>query len=378
MSKAGRTRAVPDTGRRLNQRGAICALAVTALVAVGGVIGPPPEPSPTADASSTADAWVPSENPRPAAGLLTETTTTSSAQPASFSPGRNIPNPGIRPASALKFDDVTQIDTRERPSHAERSPARTGWNLVWADEFNGGTINREVWNVEHNSTFGDGNDELACLLDRPENIGVANGLLTITAREEATPIQCKTRDPRFPNGRSYTSGMLTTKNTADFQYGRFEINAKTPLAPGRSKGLWPAFWLRPSGGGIGEIDILEAKGTGKGAPFGVKDVLHTIHYDYEGTHPKQNTGYDLPSGTTSDGFHNYALEWEPGSIRWFVDGVQTYERNHSTTSWIDEAFANEFYILLNLAVGGNWPGSPTGDTDFPAQFQVDFVRVYQR
>jgi beta-glucanase (GH16 family) len=313
-------------------------------------------------------------------------TTTYTATRTATSLDVNVLGSRLAPGSALVIDDVTLVDTTAAPPTPgpATAPAPTpvaapaGWNLAWADEFNGTSINRDAWNVDNNSTYGDGNNELACLMDRPENVKVSGGLLTVTARKEATPIKCKDNDTRFPNGRSYTSGMLTTKNKVDFEYGRFEISAKTPLAQGTSKGLWPAFWLRPTTGGIGELDILEAIGTGKGDAFSANHVVQTIHYDYVGTHSKQGTGYDLPVGTTADGFHNYAVEWAPGSIKWFVDGVKTYERNLSTTSWIDQAFVNEFYIRLNMAVGGNWPGSPTAETVFPAAFQVDYVRVYQR
>jgi beta-glucanase (GH16 family) len=304
----------------------------------------------------------------------------------------------LAPGEGVVVDDVTLVDTSSvasgRAPAADstpapgRSPARTpapepgpeadGWHLAWADEFNGTSIDRNAWNVENNSTYGDGNEELSCLMDRPENVKVSEGVLSIMAREEATPYPCSDNDRRFPDGRSYTSGMLTTKNKVDFEYGRFEIRARTPLTQGTSKGLWPAFWLRPSSGSNGEIDILEAVGTGKDDPFKANRIKQTIHYDYAGTRPKQSTGYDLPSGTTAGGFHSYAVEWEPGSITWFVDGVKTYERNSSTTSWLDETFVDKFYMRLNLAVGGSWPGSPTEDTVFPAAFHVDYVRVYQR
>ncbi|TFD36927.1 glycosyl hydrolase family protein [Cryobacterium sp. TMT1-19] len=313
-------------------------------------------------------------------------TTSYTATRTSTSLDVNVVGSRLAPGGAVVVDDVTLVDTTATPPTPAPAPAPAptpvaapaGWSLAWADEFNGTAINRDAWNVDNNSTYGDGNNELACLMDRPENVKVSGGLLTVTARKEATPIKCKDNDTRFPNGRSYTSGMLTTKNKVDFEYGRFEISAKTPLAQGTSKGLWPAFWLRPTTGGIGELDILEAIGTGKGDAFSANHVVQTIHYDYVGTHSKQGTGYDLPVGTTADGFHNYAVEWAPGSITWFVDGVKTYERSLSTTSWIDQAFVNEFYIRLNLAVGGNWPGSPTAETVFPAAFEVDYVRVYQR
>ncbi|MEO6310452.1 MAG: glycoside hydrolase family 16 protein [Leifsonia sp.] len=262
------------------------------------------------------------------------------------------------------------------PPPAPNTPA--GWKLVWNDEFNGTSIDKTKWNVDNRSTYGDGNHELACLMDRAENVKTAGGLLTITARKEATPIQCGTKDSRFPNGRSYTSAMLSTKSKVDFEYGRFEVRAKTPLTQGASKGLWPAFWMRPTTGGIGELDILEAVGTGKADPFTANRLVHTIHYDYIGTHPPEVQNYTLPTGTTADGFHSYAVEWAPGSITWYVDGRRSFERNLSTTSWLDQAFGKNFYLRLNLAVGGNWPGSPDADTAFPATYQVDYVRVYQR
>ncbi|AMB57559.1 hypothetical protein AWU67_00315 [Microterricola viridarii] len=250
--------------------------------------------------------------------------------------------------------------------------------MVWSDEFNGTAINRAVWNVLDNSSYGDGNEELACLMDRTENVSVAGGLLTIAARKEARPMVCGRNDYRFPDGRLYTSGMVTTKNKLNFEYGRFEIRAKTPLTPGTSKGIWPAFWMRPALGGIGELDILEAIGTGAGDASQANRVVQTIHYDYVPTYAQEGTFYDMPAGNTADGFHDYAVEWERGTIKWFVDGVQTYERNSSTTSWLDEAFVNKFFMRLNLAVGGTWPGSPDADTAFPAKYQVDYVRVYQR
>lgn len=263
-------------------------------------------------------------------------------------------------------------------SLASATTAPAGWKLAWADEFSGTTLNRAVWNVANNSTYGDGNKELACLMDRPQNVKVSSGLLTIAARKEATPITCGTNDTRFPAGRKYTSAMLHTKNKLAFQYGRFEIRAKMPTAQGTSKGLWPAYWMRPAVGGIGELDILELIGTGKSDPYSANKVSQTIHYDYVGTHRKQSHVHKLASGNFADGFHNYAVEWAPGSIKWFVDGTLTYTRTLSTTSWIDKAFVGTFYLRLNMAVGGTWPGSPDANTAFPANYQVDYVRVYKR
>jgi len=267
----------------------------------------------------------------------------------------------------------------DRPVHrappAPKAPA--GWTLDWSDEFSGTAVNPAYWNVEDDSTYGDGNDELACLLDRPENVSVAGGELAITARRESAPLRCGRHDARFPDGRLYTSGMLSTKGRLSFEYGRFEIRARTPTAPGTSKGLWPAFWMRPSVGDIGEIDIFEVLGTGAGQP-GANRIHQTIMYDYLPTHRQQSRAYDLPTGALSEGFHTFAIEWERGSISWFVDEVLTYRRTATTTPWLDQAFTGDFHLRLNLAVGGVWPGSPDEATTFPARFQVDYVRVYRR
>lgn len=252
------------------------------------------------------------------------------------------------------------------------------WRLAWEDNFDGTALNRNVWNVAHRSTYGDGNKELACLMDRPENVAISGGILTIAALKEATPIKCGNSDSRFPAGRAYTSAMLHTKNKLSFQYGRFEIRAKMPTTQGTSKGLWPAYWMRPAAGGIGEIDILELVGTGKKDAYSANKVTQTIHYDYVKTYPQQERQYKLPAGNFADGFHDYAVEWAPGSLKWYVDGVLTYTRDTSTTPWLDTAFTGTFYLRLNMAVGGTWPGSPDANTAFPAKYQIDYVKVYQR
>jgi beta-glucanase (GH16 family) len=145
---------------------------------------------------------------------------------------------------------------------------------------------------------------------------------------------------------------------------------------GESKGLWPAFWMRPAAGGTGELDILEVIGTGSSTAEARK-VHQTLWYDYSGTHPKQTFTATTPFDPAA-GFHTYAVEWEPDAIRWYIDGDLTYTRTTSTTPWLDDAFSKPFIIRLNMAVGGNWPGSPDAATAFPADYEVDYVRVYQR
>lgn len=292
------------------------------------------------------------------------------------------PEPPVAGATVSPADRAILMPDSAHPAHRAAPTAPippAGWTLEWNDEFSGTALNRAYWDVEDDSTYGDGNNELACLLDRPANVSVAGGELAITARREAASVRCGRTDRRFPDGRSYTSGMVSTKGKVAFEYGRFEIRARTPTSPGTSKGLWPAFWMRPVDGDIGEIDILEILGTGTGTGQpGANRVYQTILYDYVGTYRKQSRAYDLPTGSFSDGFHTFAIEWEPGSISWFVDGALTYRRTAETTPWLDEAFVGDFYLRLNLAVGGDWPGAPDADTSFPARFQVDYVRVYRR
>ena len=258
-----------------------------------------------------------------------------------------------------------------------RTEAEPGWQLAWSDAFTGATLDRAKWNPEDQSTFGDGNKELACLLSRRANVEVAGGMLTLRAIREKTPRVCGDNDSRFPNGRPYTSAMLSTEGKAAWHQGRFEVRAKLPLAPGKSKGLWPAFWMRPANGsGDGELDIMEAIGTSDPQDPEAGSVHHTLWYDGKGTYPKQSKVAPVQGGPAS-GFHTYAAEWRPGVVRWYVDGQLTFERDSSTAPWIDEAFAGEFYIRLNLAVGGTFPGSPNADTALPADMVVDWVKVFQ-
>jgi beta-glucanase (GH16 family) len=198
-------------------------------------------------------------------------------------------------------------------------------------------------------------------------VSVSNGILKIQAKRERYTAGGNTRD--------YTSGYLDTIRKASWTYGRFEMRAKLPTAQGQSKGMWPAFWLRPDDGGDGEIDIMEAIGQ-SGSD---NRVSQTLWYDYRGTKPRQVHEDRLPSGTSSGSYHVYALEWEKNAMRWYVDGRLTYTRNTSTTPWINAPqFQKPYNIRLNLQVGGSWPGSPDSSTVFPQTYSVDYVRVYKR
>jgi beta-glucanase (GH16 family) len=262
-------------------------------------------------------------------------------------------------------------------ANLSRDRVKSGWQLAWSDEFDGSSLDLTKWTPENLSTFGNGNLELACLMGRPANVEVSGGELTLRALRESPPLVCGDSDSRFPKGRSYSSAMLSTEDKASWHQGRFEIRAKLPLVAGQSKGLWPAFWLRPaSGTGDGELDVMEAIGTADPQDSESGSVHQTLWYDGKGTYPKQSHVAPVAGGPAS-GFHTYAAEWRNGVMRWYVDGKLTFQRDGSLAPWINEAFSGKFYIRLNLAVGGTFPGAPNAATNFPADMVVDYVRVYQ-
>ncbi len=240
--------------------------------------------------------------------------------------------------------------------------------LVWSDEFNATQLDPEAWFFESGdgSQYGIpgwGNNELQYY--EPNNASLDGGLLTIEARAEAV------------NGFNYTSARINTRDRFAFRYGRIEARIRLP----GGQGLWPAFWLLPQddqyGGwaASGEIDIMEAVNLG-GA--GGNDIHGTIHYG--GPWPNNlfsGDSYLVPADATAE-FHTYAIEWDVNEIRWYVDDVLFAMRNSwsSTGGSFPAPFDQNFYILLNVAVGGNFPGSPDANTVFPVTMEVDWLRVY--
>jgi beta-glucanase (GH16 family) len=249
----------------------------------------------------------------------------------------------------------------------EVSPGDT-LTLVWADEFDGAQLDPESWYFEEGdgSQYGIpgwGNNELEWYL--PNSAQLENGMLVITAREEAT------------NGKNYTSARINTRDRFAFRYGRIEARIRLP----GGQGIWPAFWLLPQDdvygtwAASGEIDIMEAINLGAS---GGNTVHGTLHYGGEWpNNVSSGSGYEVATDATAD-FHVYALEWDASEMRWYVDDVlYAMQNNWSTAGALFPApFDERFYILLNVAVGGNWPGEPDAATVFPATMEVDWVRVY--
>lgn len=250
-------------------------------------------------------------------------------------------------------------------------PALAQYTPVWSDEFIGTTLDLTNWEymLGDGSDYGMagwGNNEWQYYTSRPENVYVSGGALHIVARKESYA------------GASYTSARLRSLHKRDFLYGRIEARMKVPSG----KGLWPAFWMLPTdspyGGwaASGEIDILETVNV-------ATTIYGTIHYG--GSWPNNvHTGGSYSSATDFGlGFHTYALEWEPDVMRWYVDGLLYHTETSST--WYSTAAPNNarapfdtpFHLLLNVAVGGNWPGYPDDSTVFPQELIVDWVRVSQ-
>lgn len=243
------------------------------------------------------------------------------------------------------------------------------WELVWSDEFEGGSLDEDKWSYQYGTGSSEGlngwgNNELQYYTDREENIFIEDEMLHIVAREESH------------EGSNYTSARIRTINQGDWRYGRFEIRAKLP----KGQGIWPAIWMMPTenvyGGwaASGEIDIMELVGH---EPDAVHGTLH-----YGGQWPENTYSgneYQLDDGTFNDDFHTFALEWEEGEIRWYVDGenYQTQTDWHSSDQSFPAPFDEEFHMIMNVAVGGDWPGSPDGSTQFPQEMVIDYIRVYQ-
>ena len=232
--------------------------------------------------------------------------------------------------------------------------------LLWSDEFDGPSINTANWNFElGNSGFG--NNELQNYTSRPENARIENGRLVIEARKENL------------GGSAYTSARMTTAGHHSFGVNTW-IEARIQVPQGQ--GIWPAFWTLGANIGTvgwpscGEIDIMEIQGQNPFRNFG------TMHWaDSNGAHASFGGTFNS-SVSLAAGFHTFAIARTTTSIKWYVDGVQYAEGNISGGINSTSEFQNQFFVLLNVAVGGNFVGSPNSTTVFPQRMLVDYVRVW--
>ena len=256
------------------------------------------------------------------------------------------------------------------PQAIAQSSAPSAWILTWSDDFNtpnGSAPDPKKWTYDLGGN-GWGNKELESYTNRPQNVQIQNGNLIITAIKETYTGADGITQP-------YTSARLKTQGLFAQAYGRFEARIKIP----KGQGIWPAFWLlgndidKVDWPRCGEIDIMENIGRepginhaslhGPGTAFNTSDLTGTTV---------------LPIGQSlSDDFHLYAIEWEPGIVRFYLDADNyvtfTQSQWPAGGQWV---FDHPFFVILNVAVGGNWPGNPDATTQFPQQMLVDYVRVY--
>jgi beta-glucanase (GH16 family) len=250
-------------------------------------------------------------------------------------------------------------------------PAAPAWKLVWSDEFsgpNGSPVDASKW-VSETGGGGWGNDELESYTARLENAVQENGNLVIKVLQEKYT-------GKDGVARDYTSARLKTLGRFSQTYGRFEARMKIP----RGQGIWPAFWMlgvdidKPGWPTCGEIDIMENIGKEPALVHG------TIHGPgYSGANGI-GSPFALPTDQRfADDFHLFAVEWEPNAIRFYVDdhlyATRTPADLPKGTKWV---YDHPFFLLLNVAVGGGWPGNPDATTVFPQTMLVDYVRVYER
>ena len=243
------------------------------------------------------------------------------------------------------------------------------YKLVWSDDFDSSSLDMSKWNYDIGTgTGGWGNNELQYYTDRDTNISIKNGNLIIRALKESY------------GGENYTSARIETQNKYSITYGKIESRIKLPYG----RGMWPAFWMlgdditTVSWPACGEIDIIEmvgGNGTNGSTILSDATVYGTAHWSSGGSHAQHGGSYSLPSGKFADNYHTFTVTWIPQLITWYVDGHQ-YASLSITSSDLN-AFQKSFYILFNLAVGGNWPGSPDSTTEFPQTMMVDYIRVYK-
>ncbi|MEE9321253.1 MAG: family 16 glycosylhydrolase [Granulosicoccus sp.] len=260
--------------------------------------------------------------------------------------------------------NATVADDRSTSSSGSAG-APSGYRLVFSDEFRGNDIDSSKWNTRYR--WGPNwiiNGEKQYYVDRVNDRNFGHSPfefdgehMTITAIH--TPGNLKGK----ANNQPYLSGALTTFGKFKMRYGYVEMRAKMP----KGKGLWPAFWLlhQNENGKRPEIDVVELLGQRPNV------ALHTYHY-YDNWKLRSTPTFETPGPNYADGFHTFAVKWEPGKITWLVDGRES--KVHSNGNVAGE----DMYLLLNLAVGGWWPGNPDGSTQFPARFSIDYIRAYSK
>ena len=260
------------------------------------------------------------------------------------------------PASTPRPPTATAVPPTPTPDLT-----RPGWELVWHDEFDGPDINPDYWTREVGG-HGWGNGEGQYYTDAPENAFIEDGHLVIQALEQNLL------------GKRYTSARLMTQGKVEVAYGRIEARIQIP----QGQGLWPAFWMlgtnidRIGWPHNGEIDIMENIGS---EPFHIHGTVHGP--GYSGGSGVGGSKRLPGGGRYADDFHIFAIEWEEEEIRWYMDDEEYFRITPSSVPG-DWVYDHPFFIILNVAVGGRWPGPADDTTTFPQTMKVDYLRIYER
>jgi beta-glucanase (GH16 family) len=258
-------------------------------------------------------------------------------------------------------EDIPEEPISIIPTEGSDSPlSYANMSLVWQDEFEGTSLNPSNWTYEIGTgQSGWGNNELQYYT--ANNTSFVEGHLVITAKRETL------------NGSQFTSSRIVTLGKQNFQYGRVDIRAALP----RGQGIWPALWMLGSNFSTvgwpasGEIDIMEMIGGS-----GRENTVHgTVHWENQGQRANFGGFRTLPTSTFNGRFYVFSIIWDENSISWLINNSE-FHRIDTTPAELDE-FRNEFFFIFNLAVGGNWPGSPDATTTFPQNLIVDYIRVFQ-
>jgi beta-glucanase (GH16 family) len=261
--------------------------------------------------------------------------------------------------ATIKNDDSKAVFT---DAGYDAPASYPGYSLAWSDEFNGTSLDPSVWTFETGvGNSGWGNNELEYYTERSENLSLQNGKLVIHALKENY------------GSCAYTSARIKTQGKKEVKYGRIDIRAILP----KGKGVWPALWMLGSNIGSvgwpasGEIDIMELLGQDPAK------VYATLHYGTSSSHGQKGNSYILSSGSFADQFHVFSLEWKQDQMKFYVDNNLFGTINKEDIGSYSYPFNAPFFFIFNVAVGGNWPGSPDATTYLPQWMIVDYVRVYQ-
>lgn len=251
-------------------------------------------------------------------------------------------------------------------NHGYDAPASyPGYKLVWADEFDGKSLNELNWSFENGdgcpNNCGWGNHELEYYTSRKDNLFFHDGKMIILAKKETVA------------GKEYSSSKIVSRGKKAFKFGRIDFRAKLP----KGQGIWPAFWMMPdkdiygSWPKSGELDIMEMIGREPNKVYG------TLHFGPGPGSTQLGGNTTVASGIFNDEFHVFSVEWKKDEINWLLDG-KIYSKHHlSEFGSNNYPFNEEFFFIINLAVGGDWPGNPDNTTYMPQFLIVDYVRVYQ-